>query len=89
MVHLMLYALMFIVPVAALLGNYGRGWGWNVFRFEILPSTGMRIEWLAWIGSVAHSKLAWVLLALIAGHIFMALVHSFILKDDTLRRMTN
>jgi cytochrome b561 len=88
-VHIVLYVLMLIIPVTALLGNYGRGWGWSFFRFEILPETEIRIEWLAWLGSVAHGRLAWLLLALIAGHVFMALIHHFILKDGTLRRMTD
>jgi cytochrome b561 len=34
-----------------------------------------------------HGLLAWVLLAAIAGHILMVLVHRFIWKDDTVGRM--
>ncbi|MEL7798110.1 cytochrome b/b6 domain-containing protein [Idiomarina loihiensis] len=34
-----------------------------------------------------HSYIAWGLLFLVAGHIGMAFIHQFIIKDGTLKRM--
>jgi cytochrome b561 len=35
----------------------------------------------------AHAILAWILIALIAGHVTMALYHHFVRGDNVLRRM--
>ena len=35
----------------------------------------------------AHGTLAWVLLALVTGHVAMAIWHQAVLRDDTLRKM--
>ncbi|WP_312690208.1 cytochrome b/b6 domain-containing protein [Brevundimonas nasdae] len=37
--------------------------------------------------NAAHGLLAWVLLAAIAGHILMVLVHRFVWKDGVAERM--
>lgn len=34
-----------------------------------------------------HSSLAWMLTVLIVGHIGMALIHHFVKRDDSLKRM--
>lgn len=85
-VHLLLYGLMAAVPAVALLRIYAGGNGWTAFGVPVVPATGERIVWLARLGDLAHGRLAWTLLALIAGHALMALVHHFVLRDDTLGR---
>jgi cytochrome b561 len=86
--HLALYALMIVVPALALLRSYGSGRGLNVFGlFQLIPSTGVRVEWMVAPASALHGFLAWTLLALIAGHVAMVFVHRGLLRDGTLARM--
>ena len=48
---------------------------------------GGEIPWLATFGGTLHSPVAWLLLAMIAGHVVMALWHHFVRRDGVLRRM--
>lgn len=82
-----LYALMLIVPGLALLRSYASGRGFSPFGFELFAATGERISWMTAPASLLHGPLAWLLLALIGGHIAMVLVHRFLLRDATLTRM--
>ena len=86
--HLVLYALMLLVPLLATLRMLGntRPFAW----FGLLPlndGTGERIEALVAPGNAWHGTLGWVLLALIVGHILFALGHRFLLNDDVAQRM--
>lgn len=83
-----LYALMLIVPGLALLRAYGSGRGFSPFGLPLFPATGERIDWMMAPAHALHGPLAWTLLALIAGHVTMALVHRFLLRDGTFARMT-
>ena len=86
--HLALYALMIVVPALALLRSYGSGRGLNVFGlFQLIPATGVRVDWMVAPASALHGFLAWTLLALIGGHIAMVFVHRGLLRDDTLAKM--
>ncbi|WP_182085857.1 cytochrome b [Aureimonas sp. ME7] len=85
--HHTLYLLMFLVPALALLRAYGNGKGYTLWGFQLVPTTGERIEWLVATVNWLHSPLAWVLAAMIGGHILMALFHHTVRRDDTLRRM--
>lgn len=85
--HLVLYGLMLIIPALALLRQYGSGKPLEVFGLTIMKGGGAKIEWMTAPGDAAHGLLAWVLLAAIAGHIVMVLVHRFVWNDGTTRRM--
>lgn len=85
--HLTIYALMFAVPAVALLRTYGGGKGFSFLGIEIFEQTGVRNAALMAPGNALHGLLGWALLALIAGHILLALVHHFLIEDDTLRFM--
>ncbi len=86
--HLALYALMIVVPLLALLRSYGTGRGLNAFGlWQIIPKTGERIEWMVAPANALHGPLAWVLLALIGGHIAMVFVHRDLLRDNVLAKM--
>lgn len=85
--HWSLYALMFIVPLLALVRSYGSGKGLSPFGFELFTATGVQIPWLTAPGNALHGLLAWVLLALIAGHVFMVLFHRYIMRDEIAGRM--
>ncbi len=44
--------------------------------------------WVSERRNALHGLLGWTLLALIAGHVAMALWHGLVRRDATLRRMT-
>ncbi len=82
-----MYALLLIVPSLALLRAVGAGRGFAFFGHQVVERTGQRIGWMADPADLLHSKLAWLLLALIAGHVAMAMVHRFAWRDRVLARM--
>ncbi|CNE60359.1 cytochrome b [Yersinia nurmii] len=85
--HMTLYLLMFIIPLLALLRAYAGGKGMVVMGIPVLPTTGIEINRItAWVDNM-HGPLAWLLLFCIGGHILMAIIHRFILRDANLRPM--
>src|SRR5690606_14502485 len=86
--HLAIYGLMFAVPAVALLRTYGSGRGFSFLGIQIFEQTGVQNAALTAPGSALHGLLGWVLLAVIVGHVVMAFIHHFALRDDTLRYMT-
>lgn len=85
--HISLYVLMAIVPALALLRAWGSGRGFQPFGLPVFPATGEQVAWAMAPANALHGLLAWALLLLIAGHVFMVFVHHFIRRDDTARRM--
>jgi len=63
----------------------GGGYGWSAFGVQLIAK-GEKIPWAATLGSL-HSPVAWILHILILGHTGIALLHHFVRKDDTLRRI--
>ena len=82
---LMLYAVMLVLPLTGIMIMLGNGYGLSPFGIQLVER-GTEISWMATLGSW-HSPLAWLLLVLVIGHVGIALVHHFILKDNTLKRM--
>ena len=78
---------MLVVPTLALLRQYGSGRAFAPFGIPLWPASGERIEALVAPANAAHGLLAWTLLALIAGHVAMVLLHRFLWRDGTLARM--
>lgn len=85
--HLALHLLMLVVPTLALLRSYGSGRGLAVFGLQVIPSGAERTEWMIAPARLLHGTLAWTLLAMIAGHILMVIIHRHVWKDDVLNRM--
>ena len=86
--HLALYALMLLVPLLALLRQYGSGRQFSVFGIELMAGfSGPKTEWLMAPANLLHGNLGWLLLALILGHAAMALVHRRQGEADVLGRM--
>lgn len=85
--HLILYVLMLVVPSIALLRQYGTGDGYELFGVQLMAATGNEIAWMLAPADLLHGLLAWTLMALVAGHIFMVLVHRLKWRDDVLSRM--
>jgi cytochrome b561 len=79
---------MLLVPGLALLRAYGSGRAFSPFGVPLFPGfPGGPIGWMTAPAHAAHGLLAWLLLALIAGHVVMALAHRLIWRDDVLQRM--
>jgi len=85
--HLLLYAVMAIVPVAALLRAYGSERGFAPFGFQIFAPQLPEIGWMVRAGDALHGEMGWLLLALIAGHVVMVGLHEGMWRDGTLARM--
>ncbi|MFT3965036.1 MAG: cytochrome b [Sphingobium sp.] len=85
--HLALYALMALIPALALLRQFGSGRPVSVFGLSLSQGGGAKVEWMTAPANILHGNLAWLLLALIAGHVLMVVVHRYIWRDDILPRM--
>lgn len=87
--HIVLYVLMFSVPLVALLRQYGSGRVFEPFGIPVFSGfDDGRIDWMISLGSNFHSTLGWLMFILIAGHIVMAFVHRRSKKQpDVLPRM--
>jgi cytochrome b561 len=83
--HFLLYAALFLMPVAGIMAMIGGGYGVEAFGITLLPEAP-EVGWAGALGSV-HSPMAWLLAALVAGHILAALYHHFVRRDNTLKRM--
>lgn len=85
--HILLYIVMLLLPVLGILYMTGRGYGLKVFGQQLIARSDTEIGWMVSVGSL-HSPLALLFVLLVIGHIAAALYHHFILRDDTLKRMT-
>lgn len=85
--HLALYAVMALVPTAALLRAWGSDKPFAPFGFEIFSAKAPAVGWAVGFGEALHGEAAWLLLALIAGHVLMVAVHQGLWRDGTLSRM--
>ncbi len=86
-VHAMLYALMFAIPALGLVRAYAEGKGFVLWGLHLVPATGRKIGSVIAIADLLHGPLGWTLAILVTGHIAMALIHHFILRDRTISRM--
>lgn len=74
--HLALYALLLAIPAIGLLRQIGSGRAFAPLGLPLIPGfDGPKIEWMVALGNAVHSKLGWLLLALVIGHIGMVFVH--------------
>jgi len=83
--HGLLYASLVLMPVTGIMVMLGGGYGVNAFGVQLVAK-GEELGWAAALGSL-HSPLAWLLTALVIGHVGMALLHHFVKRDETLKRM--
>ena len=85
--HFAIYALMFFIPALGLLRQMGSGKAFSFLGIPVSTSTGVEVAWMTAPANLLHGVLGWCLLALIAGHVLMVLVHHLHLRDGTLARM--
>ncbi|MBB1092701.1 cytochrome b [Rhodopseudomonas palustris] len=84
--HLLLYVLMFAVPVSGWVMSAAGGRPASLFGLSIPPPVE-KSEHLAGLWGDIHFTLAAAFVLLIIGHTLFALKHHFIDKDGLLRRM--
>ncbi|WP_028240933.1 cytochrome b [Stutzerimonas azotifigens] len=86
--HLAMYALIVVVPLLALLRQYGSGRAFSPFGVPLMGGFDGEIKGLMAPANLLHGWLGWLLLVLIVGHIVMTIVHRRRPNDeDVLARM--
>ena len=74
--HLALYALMLVIPLLALIRQYGSGRAFEPWGIPLMPGfDGPAIDWMTAPGNLLHGWLGWLLLVLIIGHVAMVFIH--------------
>ena len=68
---------MLAIPSIALLRQYGSGRAFSPLGLPIFPGfdPSEKIDWMVQLGGLLHGELAWVLVALVAGHVAMVWWH--------------
>jgi cytochrome b561 len=87
-VHWLLYALLFVLPILGWVNASWRGFPVSVFGlFELPKLVATRAPGFGWTGDV-HQLLAYFVLLTLAGlHVTAGLYHYFIRRDHVLQRM--
>ena len=86
-VHWLLYALLFVVPLLGWMDASRRGMPVEMFGFELPKLLATRAPGWGWTGDV-HGLLAnYVMLGLAGLHVAAALYHHFVRHDGVLKRM--
>lgn len=86
-VHWLLYALLFVVPLLGWMDASRRGMPVEMFGFELPKLLATRAPGWGWTGDV-HGLLAnYVMLGLVGLHVAAALYHHFVRHDGVLKRM--
>jgi cytochrome b561 len=85
--HVLLYVLLFAVPLSGWLMSSARGFPVSWFGFFTLPDLVPKNRALYEVLVTTHGVLAWSLGVVAVLHLLAALKHHFLLRDDTLRRM--
>lgn len=85
--HALLYLLMLAVPALGLLRAWGSDRGFAPFGIPLFAPKSPEVAWTDALAGALHGELAWLLLALIAGHVVMVGIHQAMWRDGTLARM--
>ena len=85
--HVMLYVLLFAMPLSGWMMSSARGFPVSWFGFFQLPDLVPKNKALYEALLTTHGTLACVLGAVVVLHVAGALTHHFMLRDDVLRRM--
>lgn len=84
--HIVLYALMIMMPLSGLVTAYGEGDSVTFFGWTILGA-GPEREWLEDSAEEVHETLANILWLMIGIHVAAALAHQYLLGDRIMKRM--
>lgn len=86
--HGVLYVLMVLIPVSGWLMSSAKGFQTVWFGVLPIPDLLSRDKELGDLLQEVHEGLNVALMLTLSGHVAAALWHHFVLKDDTLKRMT-
>ena len=85
--HVLLYALLFAIPLSGWVLNSSAGYPLQWFKLFNLPAITGRNDGVHEAAEGAHELLFWVLVVLVLAHAAAAFYHHFFQGDATLRRM--
>ena len=87
--HVLLYLLMIAIPAIGLLRQYGSARAFAPLGLPVFPGRdeSTKVQWMIDLGGALHGELGWVLLAVVVGHVGMALLHRRNPSEDVLPRM--
>jgi cytochrome b561 len=86
-VHWLLYALLFVIPVLGWINASWRGFPVVMFGLELPKLVATRASNWGWSGDVHGLLSNYLLLALVGLHVAAALFHYFVRRDRVLQRM--
>lgn len=86
-VHVLLYALIFLIMLSGYLISTADGRAIDVFNWFSVPALISDLPAQEDIAGLIHRWLAYVMMGLVALHAAAAFKHHFISKDNTLRKM--
>lgn len=86
--HVLMYLLLIAIPMIAIIRAYGSDRPFSALGVQIFSGRVNEIEWMTNLGGQWHGLLGWTLFALIAGHIAMAFIHTYVWKQPMIARMT-
>ena len=86
-VHWLLYALLFVVPVLGWINASYRGMPIVMFGMELPKLVGVRAPAWRWTGDVHDLMANYLMLTLVGLHVLAGLYHYFIRRDGVLQRM--
>lgn len=86
--HGLLYVLMIIIPLSGWLMSSAKGFQTVWFGVLPIPDLLSRDKELGDLLQEIHEGLNAALMLTLSGHVVAALYHHFVLKDDTLKRIT-
>jgi cytochrome b561 len=87
-VHFLLYVFMFVQPLTGWAMSSAAGYAPNFFGLFTFPALVAQNPEMVHQWSELHEISAYILLGLFTLHVAGALFHHFVLKDNTLRKMT-
>lgn len=87
--HLVLYGLIVAIPLIGLLRQFGSARAFAPLGLPLFAARdeSEKIGWMVDLGSALHGELGWTLLALVCGHVAMALWHRRSPQHDVMPRM--
>ncbi|WP_432464669.1 cytochrome b [Agarivorans sp. QJM3NY_33] len=87
--HHALYLLMLIMPISGVIMSVSGGHNINFFDFFTISGWAEKSPTINSISGTIHEVAATVLYLVLAAHILAALYHHFVVKDETLKRITS
>ena len=86
-VHWLLYALLFVIPILGWINASWRGMPIVMFGLELPQLITTRAAGWGWTGDVHGLMSNYLMLALVGLHVVAALYHHYVLHDGVLKRM--